>query len=223
MKKFQSRTWLTLTLELLSISQSFLSSISPISISQSFLGLFRKVIPSDSTLHFSKFSISQTEDILQVLLFRQVLRREKPVCKIVKLAKSKTCKTSSVCEIGSTRYFVTYVSIKSHRENHRLFFGKLILSLLSKNFNFDSLITHTLINTISWPEVKVLFRQFTTPQIYQHWATDHIVVVNISPVQQQSSTEQEIILNRNSSSLTLLISVIVPRILNALSVKRAEE
>ena len=84
------------------ISQSFFSSISPISISQSFLGLFRKVIPSDSTLHFSKFSISQTEDILQVLLFRQVLRREKPVCKIVKLAKSKTCKMSSVCEIGST-------------------------------------------------------------------------------------------------------------------------
>ena len=86
-----------------SISQSFFSSISPTSISQSFLGLFREVIPSDSTLHFSKFSISQTEDILQVLLFRQVLRREKPVCKIVKLAKSKTCKMSSVCEIGSTQ------------------------------------------------------------------------------------------------------------------------
>ena len=117
--------------------------------------------------------------------------------------------------ISFASYFVTYVSIKSHRENHRLFFGKLILSLLSKNFNFDSLITHTLINTISWPEVEVLFRQFTTPQIYQHWATGHIVVVNISPVQQQSSTEQEIILNRNSSSLTLLISFIVPRILNA--------
>ena len=90
----------------------FFSSISQVLFRKVFWVLFRKVIPSDSTLHFSKFSISQTEDILQVLLFRQVLRREKPVCKIVKSAKSKTCKMSSVCEIGSTQCWYSFIITK---------------------------------------------------------------------------------------------------------------
>ena len=47
------------------------------------LGLlrFRQVIPGDSTLHFSKFLEFRFRNFF---LFRQLLRREKPVGEIVK-------------------------------------------------------------------------------------------------------------------------------------------
>ena len=58
------------------------------------------MIPGDSTLHFSKFLEFRFRIFF---LFRQLLRREKPVGEIVKLEKSKICEISSHCEIGSTR------------------------------------------------------------------------------------------------------------------------